>query len=146
MGRWVSKDPVRFDGGVNLYVYSANDPLNRTDRTGRRSEEFGNFLQCAGALAFCRFGVCSTVGSPLGTGACAACIAAALAGPCSKPFGWPEPGPPPDPPAPCPPGTQHGGWLQEPCVEDVASCRGGDCACRMPTQPSENNNQEYGAP
>jgi RHS repeat-associated protein len=34
LGRWVSKDPVRFDGGVNLYVYAANDPVNKQDPAG----------------------------------------------------------------------------------------------------------------
>jgi RHS repeat-associated protein len=36
IGRWVSKDPSRFRGGINLYVYSWNDPVNFRDRTGRR--------------------------------------------------------------------------------------------------------------
>ncbi|MEO6602101.1 MAG: RHS repeat-associated core domain-containing protein, partial [Polyangiaceae bacterium] len=35
VGRWISKDPIRFDGGqANLYVYANNDPLNATDSTG----------------------------------------------------------------------------------------------------------------
>lgn len=32
----MSKNPSRFRGGVNLYVYSWNDPVNFRDRTGRR--------------------------------------------------------------------------------------------------------------
>jgi RHS repeat-associated protein len=36
VGRWVSKDPSRFHGGTNLYMYSWNDPVNFRDRTGRR--------------------------------------------------------------------------------------------------------------
>ncbi len=35
IGRWISKDPVRFDGGVNLYAYVGNDPVNRTDPEGK---------------------------------------------------------------------------------------------------------------
>ena len=35
VGRWTSKDPIRFDGGgVNLYVYALNDPVNLIDLTG----------------------------------------------------------------------------------------------------------------
>ena len=36
IGRWVSKDPSRFRGGINLYMYSWNDPVNFRDRTGRQ--------------------------------------------------------------------------------------------------------------
>jgi hypothetical protein len=35
VGRWISKDPIRFDGGqANLYVYVGNDPVNRKDPLG----------------------------------------------------------------------------------------------------------------
>jgi len=35
VGRWISKDPIRFDGGQpNLYVYVGNDPVNTTDPNG----------------------------------------------------------------------------------------------------------------
>ena len=34
IGRWVTKDPVLFTGGVNLYAYAENDPVNYQDVTG----------------------------------------------------------------------------------------------------------------
>jgi RHS repeat-associated protein len=35
IGRWVSKDPIGFDGGqTNIYVYVGNDPINGADATG----------------------------------------------------------------------------------------------------------------
>ncbi|WP_459873478.1 NHL domain-containing protein [Endothiovibrio diazotrophicus] len=33
-GRWTSKDPVRFDGGLNLYSYVLNNPINAIDSNG----------------------------------------------------------------------------------------------------------------
>lgn len=35
-GRWMAKDPIRFDGGgSNLFAYSLQDPINLFDQTGR---------------------------------------------------------------------------------------------------------------
>ena len=41
VGRWVSKEPLRFRGGRNFYVYALNDPANLVDRTGREPEGAG---------------------------------------------------------------------------------------------------------
>jgi RHS repeat-associated protein len=35
VGRWTSKDPIRFAGGMNLYGYGVDDPVNRIDPSGR---------------------------------------------------------------------------------------------------------------
>lgn len=40
LGRWLSRDPLHKaeeEEGPNLYVYAANDPINRTDRLGLRA-------------------------------------------------------------------------------------------------------------
>jgi RHS repeat-associated protein len=34
VGRWISKDPIRFAGGTGLYLYCENDPVNCIDRGG----------------------------------------------------------------------------------------------------------------
>jgi RHS repeat-associated protein len=34
IGRWVAKDPIGFEGGLNLYAYCESDPINCVDPTG----------------------------------------------------------------------------------------------------------------
>lgn len=50
VGRWTAKDPILFGGGaLNLYEYAVNDPVNRTDRSGRQSlVEFGLIILLIG--------------------------------------------------------------------------------------------------
>ncbi len=35
VGRWTAKDPIRFQGGTNLYVYAMADPVGHLDISGR---------------------------------------------------------------------------------------------------------------
>jgi len=45
VGRWTTKDPIRFTGGqANLYLYAGGDPVNRIDPNGR----FWQFVAGAG--------------------------------------------------------------------------------------------------
>jgi RHS repeat-associated protein len=37
--RWTSKDPIRFQAGLNVYAYAANDPVNHRDPFGL--DDFG---------------------------------------------------------------------------------------------------------
>jgi RHS repeat-associated protein len=47
-GRWTAKDPRRFEGGINLYSYSRNDPVNRIDPRGTSD---GQVVEISGAEA-----------------------------------------------------------------------------------------------
>ncbi len=38
VGRWTTKDPIGLAGGVNVYAYAANDPVNMVDWSGRAPE------------------------------------------------------------------------------------------------------------
>ncbi|MCC6348309.1 MAG: hypothetical protein IT347_01790 [Candidatus Eisenbacteria bacterium] len=35
LGRWTTKDPLRFEGGINLYAYCAGGPVDLQDPSGR---------------------------------------------------------------------------------------------------------------
>ncbi|PYL63716.1 MAG: hypothetical protein DMF25_09645, partial [Verrucomicrobia bacterium] len=34
LGRWISRDPIEEDGGINLYEYVGSNPLSRIDPFG----------------------------------------------------------------------------------------------------------------
>ncbi len=48
LGRWLSKDPILFEGGdTNLYGYVMNDPVNWIDPTGNVAKGFGGCVALA---------------------------------------------------------------------------------------------------
>jgi len=50
MGRFISKDPIGFDGGdVNLYAYTGNNPVNRKDPSGLAWYRYGNWCGSGGS-------------------------------------------------------------------------------------------------
>jgi RHS repeat-associated protein len=38
LGRWLTRDPINYHGGVNLYRYAANNPANSIDLSGLKSK------------------------------------------------------------------------------------------------------------
>jgi RHS repeat-associated protein len=53
-GRWISRDPIFEAGGVNLYAYVGNSPINLNDRLGLWSFSFGAYAGPGGAITFGR--------------------------------------------------------------------------------------------
>jgi RHS repeat-associated protein len=39
LGRWLSRDPIGYDGGPNLYEYCSGDPINSIDPSGLSEKE-----------------------------------------------------------------------------------------------------------
>ena len=39
IGRWISRDPIGLDGGVNVYGYVDGNPVNKVDRSGTQGQD-----------------------------------------------------------------------------------------------------------
>lgn len=50
-GRWTAKDPIRFQGSINLYSYGFNDPVNLVDMSGLEPTSPLDAAGCAAACA-----------------------------------------------------------------------------------------------
>jgi RHS repeat-associated protein len=89
-GRWTAKDPIGFaGGGANLYAYAQLDPVNATDREGKKAT-ISDYLLCyactavtSSATASCFAAATTAAPGTAGTGygACAA-LGLAMRGPC----------------------------------------------------------------
>ena len=55
-GRFLSPDPIGAEGGVNIYAYAANDPLNGVDLTGLAYSEGDGSDPFGGACNICIIG------------------------------------------------------------------------------------------
>ncbi|MDP3136009.1 MAG: RHS repeat-associated core domain-containing protein, partial [Burkholderiaceae bacterium] len=51
LGRFISRDPIGLAGGLNVYAYVGNDPVNCTDPSGLFAKSVGNTLQGLGNAA-----------------------------------------------------------------------------------------------
>jgi RHS repeat-associated protein len=134
-GRWTTKDPIRFGGGTNFYVYAGNDPINHIDRNGQQIP-----ANCAEALAYQAAACIDAIFDPEDIPECIEAYEEAE-DECSQAGGGggpPAPTPAPPPPSPtCPDNNNNGGGgSKQDCTAydiDVGGFNGGPlCYYRCP--------------
>jgi RHS repeat-associated protein len=80
IGRWITKDPLLFDGGqANLYVYLDNDPINKRDPSGLKECKDYCDLGFGVGLRGC-IGGCTRLVNPVAIAACMGACGAAVYG------------------------------------------------------------------
>jgi RHS repeat-associated protein len=50
-GRWLTRDPIGYNGGINLYGYVGGDPVNRSDPSGLKPGDKYKSLNACGKQA-----------------------------------------------------------------------------------------------
>jgi RHS repeat-associated protein len=70
-GRWMTKDPVGLSGGLNVYAYVRNDPINLIDRTGRNATLAAGGAIAGGSLGAAAGGAALIIGGPVAAGVAA---------------------------------------------------------------------------
>ena len=53
-GRWLSRDPIEEQGGLNLYAFCENDSVNKVDRLGHCSVDLSGAMSCTTAPKCCK--------------------------------------------------------------------------------------------
>jgi RHS repeat-associated protein len=61
LGRWINRDPIEERGGVNLYAYVENDPVDLTDPSGLASKDKRFVPKFPPAFCDCNSGQCCQV-------------------------------------------------------------------------------------
>jgi RHS repeat-associated protein len=51
LGKWISRDPIEEDGGINLYSYVKNSPIKFYDPAGLKDYDMGCLAACLGDAA-----------------------------------------------------------------------------------------------
>jgi RHS repeat-associated protein len=46
-GRWISRDPIQEKGGLNVYGFVRNNPIQEVDKDGREESQWTSFSVCS---------------------------------------------------------------------------------------------------